>query len=963
MISNRLMGTYALLIGVILLLSFSSNQPTNGSGGYTGAPGDTFCTDCHSSQSSSIDGTVSISGIPVSVIPNTTYSLTVTSEIVSGSPVRAGFQVVALKPNITDGGTFNNNSAGTSIRPGGSKTYFGHNPAKMFNGATSVTWTTDWTAPATAGDVTFYGVSVFANGSGSGGDRVKFAQSVTTNVDAGTSPLSVSIISSADISCFGEADGTATAEAIGGVSPYNFDWDNGESNATALNLDAGIRTVTVTDDAGATANITVTIDEPNEIVVNIISENNVTCNGLNNGSATLNAFGGSGTITYDWPGGLTGPTQTGLAPNVYFVTITDAANCTEFAEVNIIEPSALAITLDAEELVSCNGANDGLLSVAVSGGTTNYAYLWTTGSTQNFIDDIGAGTYIVEITDDNGCIAEESYVVTEPNVLLANLSSTSESAAGANDGSATATPVGGTAPYAYLWSNNETSPTITGLSSGAYSVVITDANDCSITAMTNVQGGACNITVEIEIVSTPQCEDEESGSLALNIMDGNAPYSYAWSDMSTDEDLQNVLPGTYFVTVTDANDCVASNTVILGNMDTEAPVVMLQDVTVYLDPTGLATVNFAQINNGSSDNCAIDSVDFNLLNFSCNDVGETSLTVNIFDAAGNSSMGTSVVTVADTLAPVITCPSDLSFNICDTIFYEPISVQDNCNNDGGVLVSGIASGNLFPVGVTEISYLVTDQSGNTDMCSFTVTVDIDLELEATTENVSCAGANDGSVSLNVSGGTEPYITEITPDIYDVNAVPPGIYQVLITDASGCVSQDSFTITEPDALTLEDPIIVNESTAGANDGSINITVSGGTGQIFFLWTDDFGNTISSDEDLTGLAAGVYNLAIVDENDCCIEVFGLVVMGSVSSIDLDKENVLVNVFPNPANDFINLEMVIDADLIEIYNHEGKLVRTVLQANQKMTIVVEDLDPALYLIKIMTDERVVIKQFLKL
>ena len=964
MITNRLAGISTILIAIFILLSFSFNQPTDSNGGYTGAPGDSVCSQCHSNQSSVIDGTVTIDGIPASVMPNTTYSLTVTSEITAGNPMRAGFQVVALKPNITNGGTFSNNSTGTSLTAGGPKTYFGHNPAEMFNGNNSISWTTDWTAPATGGDITFYGVSVFGNlANGNSGDRVKFAQSVTTNVDAGNSPLSVTITSSTDISCFGEADGSATAEAVGGVSPYNYSWDNGETNPTAINLDAGIRTVVVTDDAGMTAQASITISEPNEIVVNILEENDVSCNGSMNGSATVDAFGGSGNLIYNWPGGLSGPTQINLAPNVYFVTVTDDMDCMGFAEVNILEPSLLTINLDQENLISCNGASDGLLSISINGGSPNYNIAWATGETTNTIDNLSAGTYSVVVTDANDCVADAAYTILDPEALTANLSSTPETTAGASDGTASATPIGGTPPYTYLWSNNETSSMITGLPTGTYTVEIMDANDCTITETIEVQGGACNISVAINIENTPQCIDEASGTLSVTITDGEAPFSYVWSDMSTGETLENVTPGTYFVTVTDDNECVASNSVELVNLDTEAPIVSLQDLELYLDPTGLATVTYDQLNNGSSDNCAIDSVNFNGLSFSCNDIGDIDLTISIFDAAGNSSSGTATVTIADTLAPIISCPSDLTFNVCDTIFYEPISITDNCFNDGAVLTAGIESGNLFPVGLTEISYLVTDQSGNTSACSFTITVDIDLGLEAITENVSCAGAEDGSASLSVSGGTGPYITEVIPDIYDFNAISPGTYQVLITDATGCTAQDSFTITEPDPLSLGTPVIVNESTAGASDGSIEVSVTGGTGQIFYLWTDDLGNTLSTDPILSDVPAGVYNLAILDENECCIELIGIVVMGSVSSVDLDEENLLVNVFPNPAHDFINVESAIDATSIEIYNHEGKLIRNISQPSSKMTIDTQELEPALYIIRIMTDNSVIIKQFMKL
>src|SRR5690606_37821432 len=164
----------------------------------------------------------------------------------------------------------------------------------------------------------------------------------------------------------------------------------------------------------------------------------------------------------------------------YTVTVTDAVNRTATATVTITEPDALLSNIITTD-ISCNGATNGSITLAPTGGVAPYTYLWSNADTSSSLTGLTGGAYSVTITDANGCTVTENATITDPAILT--LSSTSQvdvTSYGGNDGSATVSVTGGTAPYNYLWSNGATTATATGLIAGNYVVTITDANGCTI---------------------------------------------------------------------------------------------------------------------------------------------------------------------------------------------------------------------------------------------------------------------------------------------------------------------------------------------------------------------------------------------------------------------------------------------------------------------------------------------------
>ena len=303
--------------------------------------------------------------------------------------------------------------------------------------------------------------------------------------------LKAEITDSTNITCNGYSDGTATVTPSGGIAPYSYLWDDpeGTTDSTVTGLSPNIwYHVTVTDGHDSTTVDSVILSEPVILLAAISDSTNMTCNGYSDGTATVTLSGGTAPYSYQWddPEGTTDSTATGLSPNVWYnVTVIDAHGCTTVDSVMLSEPEVLLAEITDSTNVSCFGLSDGSATITPTGGTEPYSYIWDDdlNTTDSIVTGLSANQYYhVTITDAKNCITIDSVMLSEPEVLLAEITnSTNISCFGLSDGSATITPIGGTEPYSYLWDDdlNTTDSIVTGLSANQYyHVIITDANNC-----------------------------------------------------------------------------------------------------------------------------------------------------------------------------------------------------------------------------------------------------------------------------------------------------------------------------------------------------------------------------------------------------------------------------------------------------------------------------------------------------
>jgi BspA type Leucine rich repeat region (6 copies)/Secretion system C-terminal sorting domain/SprB repeat len=284
-----------------------------------------------------------------------------------------------------------------------------------------------------------------------------------------------------NVPCFGGSIGNATVDAIGGFAPYNYSWSpSGGNGATAYNLTAGNYTCIINDFIGNSITKNFTITQPDALSANQ-SQTNVSCFGGDNGIAEVIVAGGTVPYTYLWSNNNTTNALVGVASGSYSVTITDANSCSITKNFTILQPIAVLAINQFQTDVSCRGGSNGSISLYPTGGTAPYTYVWGDGNTSQSRTGLAAGSYSVTVTDNVGCTATKNFNIYQPAAIAVSPTQTNVSCGGVTLGSISLTTFGGIAPYNYLWENGSTSADRTGLTEGSYSVIITDANTCTIT--------------------------------------------------------------------------------------------------------------------------------------------------------------------------------------------------------------------------------------------------------------------------------------------------------------------------------------------------------------------------------------------------------------------------------------------------------------------------------------------------
>ena len=777
-------------------------------------------------------------------------------------------------------------------------------------------------------------------------------------------------VSSTSVSCFGQNDGSLTALPTGGSGTFTYQWSNGATTQTITGLGDGSATVTATDSDGCSVVLTGTVSEPTLLTVSTSSENE-TFNGANDGSATATPDGGTAPYSYLWSSGDTDETADNLAPGTYSVTVTDANQCSTVGSVVISEFSCASFSGNLSMTATlCNGDNNGSLTAQPIGGSGPYQYLWSDGQTEQTAVGLFGGFYSVTVTGSDACTIILSGTVSDPEPIQLSTMAQDESAPGANDGTATAMASGGTGNFDYLWSNSETTASIGNLAPGIYTVTITDENGCTTTGQATVNAANCNLSIEATGTNV-NCPGEATGSATVNPPGPAEDYTYEWSNSATTQTVSGLVPGTYTVTVTDSENCSATAEVVIIQEDDAAPAVLVQDLTVYLNASGTATISAAMANNGTSDNCPGElTTSIGTTTYNCDNIGANTNTFTAVDAAGNSVSVPFSVTVIDTLAPIVlSCPSDLTVSGCVGVNYV-VDAEDNCGEVTYTLVGGLESGSVFPEGSTEVIVLVSDASGNETMCSFNVTATNTLQVESLVTQPSCAGFPDGSVQLEIEGGTPPY--QVDWGNVDPDNLPPGAYTFTITDQAGCIVSGNILLEGPPLISVETGEIVG-STEGQADGSITILVSGGTpgtdGEAYsFIWRSENGTVVSTEQNPTDLPAGNYTVQVTDANGCSFTT-DIIVIPLIIGTNEHVLDPFVRLYPSPTTELssIHFDLPEAAEVdIQILDLRGKVVEQVPVRSLRrgsIELNLRDLSAAVYTVRIRIDDEFLIRRVVKL
>ncbi len=715
------------------------------------------------------------------------------------------------------------------------------------------------------------------------------ADSVTVTIN--TPPLLTVAIAQTNVSCNSACNGIINPTISGGVPAYMYSLNGGVSfnNPPLNNLCAGTYQYVVMDANGCLANQTVVITQPTPI--NYTGTTSPGTCGISNGAfAIATVSGGSGTgYTFSFNGSLftTTLTYTGLSAGFYYLVIQDGTGCLDSNVVLIqnVEAPLLVNSIVIPNL--CYGQTLGSIIATATDTSTlvpnppPYFFSLNGGSfsagtgplgASNTYSNLGNGLYITQVQDANGCIRIDTLTVTSPTDILLVESHVDLSCFNDSSGYINLFATGGVGPYTYSVGNGQ--PTnvfgfFGGLSAGTYTPQVTDSNGC-VKILPNIVITEPPALVANPVVANPLCAATCDGTVSFTASGGTPGYTYSLNSgtsIFSNPNFTTVCAGTYSYLVQDSEGCTVSGSISL--IDPPALAVSAVNIgatcslpngTITATGSGGTGAYIYSISNGPTQSAQMFT-----------NLGAGSYLIDVYDANGCNAETTQ--TIGQTGSPAITY----------------VSVNVTCNGANNGTATTNVSGGVTPysyslngspgqsspnfTGLSPMTYvaIVTDDNGCSDTANFTITEPPALAINTpTVVNILCFGNTTGSITVNPTGGTPPYLYSFNggtsfSGVNNIQSSPAGAYNLQVIDANNCLQTLVVNITQPPALAI-DPLLVNASCFGVCDGSINLQTIGGTGAYNYNWTQ---NVAPSNSGIaSNLCAGVYSAIITDANGCVL-----------------------------------------------------------------------------------------------
>jgi uncharacterized protein (DUF2141 family) len=704
-----------------------------------------------------------------------------------------------------------------------------------------------------------------------------------------------------DVSCPDAEDGQITLTASGGTGSIVYSINEGASyqlGNTFGGLGADTYKALVRDDNGCLSTTqNITLNAPDALQLGVSSQTNLLCFDMPTGAITLQSTGGVVGKRYslDKFNYQENPLFSGLSAGTDTAYLTDNNGCLDSITFTITQPPELIAQITSTEDATCSEAN-GSAEVEATGGTGTYTnYQWFdagdaavgNGST---LSNVPAGTYMAKITDSNGCIAETEAAIGSADGPQVSSTVRAASCSYGDDGVITLT-IEGSGPFDILWSNGDTTIVADTLAAGEYTVTITDANGCT-TGETFSVPALPPITYRVTVQNSPTCWYSADGSLQVSASGGAGGFSYAWETGDSGPSIGNLAAGTYGVTITDNNSCVARADITLNPVDT---IMLATQPTNPLCAGSLdGSLNITSVTGGSGSYSSY---------IWRNSLGQQIGTDPLLDGQAE---GQYTVTVTDSKGCAkeenyqLTDPPALSFSTTTSDFngYDVSCLQ---SEDGQITVSSsggvgdhsysndngvrFQAGNVFTGLPVDAYQMVVRDANNCTSQALSITLDAPEPLELSVfsqTDLPCAGLDTGSVTLRVAGGLTG--RQYSLDGVNFQAAPffdgliAGDYNAIVTDINGCSDTASFALQQPPALIAQITSVQN-ATCLLSNGAAEVTPNGGTGiYSSYIWKDEAGNEISTTNAISGVDAGTYTVEITDSNGCAADA-----QATITSVD--------------------------------------------------------------------------------
>jgi gliding motility-associated-like protein len=604
---------------------------------------------------------------------------------------------------------------------------------------------------------------------------------------------------------------------------------------------------------------------------------NVSCFGLNDGAVDISTFAISlaTPMAYTWTNGLVSEDLTGLTAGSYQVSVIDANGCQMVTGGVVVEPLDLLATAAAIDK-SCNSAlnNDGTINLNASGGTGILNYSWTgPGGFTSLSEDLmglDVGAYSVTVTDVNGCTEQITATISQPPLLGQSGVVTNVNCNGGNDGLINATAFGGTGPYTFAWNNGVQTEDLSVATSGNYTLVVTDAKNCTSTQTYTVNQPSQALTLSATFTNV-NCFGDSTGGINLTTAGGTPGYTFTWSNGNgiilpfVSEDLTNLPASTYTVSVTDARGCSASLSQLINQPNSPvSSLPVLDDVNCFGDASGA-------VNPGISGGTIPYTYSWSNTSTAptLSNVLAGAYDLLLTDALGCQENYSFVVTQPPSALSVTLQPSPvLCFGEATGAIASQVqggtagytySWSNNTNNNN---ISNVPSGNY--------TLTVTDSK----LCTATATAIVNQPLAPLTGNtvvtdVNCFGDSTGAIDLTVNGGTTPYSYSwssaqtliFSANTQDLSNLWANGYVVQVTDINGCQLILTDNISQPVTPLVVSGVINDVNCYALNDGAIDVSVTGGTPNYTYLWSNG-----DPTQDISLATSGAYTVVVTDALGC-------------------------------------------------------------------------------------------------
>jgi gliding motility-associated-like protein len=738
--------------------------------------------------------------------------------------------------------------------------------------------------------------------------------------------ITITDVSTTPTSCSNGSDGSITFTFTGGVAPYewyiyegggapvDFGGPTNDTVITSFGRRKLASHVLVIEDFNENVATTViSVGGPEAISITSFGSTDITCNNANDGTISVSATGESGAFFFDLAGPViltnTSGSFAGLPQGDYTVTVRDQGICTTTdvtPTLTINNPTLISAVVDNITDAACYGEATGSIAITPMGGSpsgpgTGYTYAWTGpsgfSSTAEDISNIEAGDYFVTITDGNGCSSNLGpYTVDQPTQLNAVLdASTDVLCNGGNDGTVNITVSGGAGGYIFSWIgqvnglvSNDEDPL--NLVADIYDLIVEDVDGCTRTFPSFVSiDEPLPLSINVDVVNDVSCNGGNNGSVLITPSGGTPAYSFLWTGalfgyISTDEDPTGMPADVYSVTITDGNGCIQVYTDLLS-ISEPTPLIMTldgsTDVSCFGGNNGTANIT---VTGGSAPYVFSWVGAVNGPASSVEDPDDLRAdTYSLFILDNNACFLSSFNFLTIDQPPGITVSVDL---VTDVDCHGEATGAIEITPAGGTPAytyswtgpNGFTSTDEDPTGLAagDYSLMIFDGNGCIGDYSNLVNIVENPPLTATfaVTDLSCGDplpSNDGAIDVTISGGVPNYTylwtgpSGFTATSEDLTALFPGSYVLEVTDNLGCI------MTFPAQLVGMPPVLTASTTQvdidcyGAGDGSIDLTVAGGTAPYLFAWTGPSGFTANT-EDLANLEAGAYSVTVTDNQSC-------------------------------------------------------------------------------------------------